>query len=95
MPIVELEHQKYLKDLKRKGSVLVCPRFTGRRLFSDNLVRECDECRYKIQLRPYNEAAHKKVCVECASKMEVKKAVPSGKIAGEITEQMLKRGVAS
>jgi len=95
MPIVELEHQKYLKGLKKKGSVLVCPRFAGRRLFPDNLIRECDECRYKIQLRPYNEVAHKKICVECASKMEVEKNVPSGKIVGEIMEQMLKRGVAS
>lgn len=95
MGIIELEHENYLKSLKRKGSVLVCPRFTGRRLFPDNLIRECDECRYKIQLRPYNEIAYKKICVECASKMDVEKAVASEKIAEEVIGQMLKRGVAS
>jgi len=95
MPIVELEHQKYLKSLKRKGSVLVCPRFTGMRLFPDNLVRECDECNHKIQLRPYNEVAYEKICVECASKKDVEKGVATDKVAEEIMEQMLKRGVAS
>lgn len=95
MSIVEIEHEKYLKNLKRKGSVLVCPRFTGRRLFLDNLIRKCEGCKYKIQLRPYNEIANKKICVECVSKMDVEKAMANDKAAEEIIGQMLKRGVAS
>lgn len=66
--IKAIPHDQYLKGIQDKESVLICMDEPTPE-FPDNLQGECDTCGCDIYYRPYNEKAHKKICVRCADKL--------------------------
>ena len=63
-----VSHKKYLKEIEKKGSILVCMPYTGKSLFKDDIKGKCSKCGTAITFRPYNKNADIKLCIKCANK---------------------------
>jgi hypothetical protein len=63
-----MPHKKYLKEIEKKGSILVCmPK--EKSFFKDDMKGKCSICGREIVFRPYNKNANKKICIECAERI--------------------------
>lgn len=63
-----MDHEKYLKDIKKSNAVLVC--MPGKESpFDNDVIDTCSKCGETIHYRPYNKGANTKICINCAMKL--------------------------
>ncbi len=68
-----MEHEKWLKEIKKVDAVLVCMP-SHKKTFDDDILDHCDKCKGKIHYRPYNKKATRKICIICANEQLEKEA---------------------
>lgn len=71
------------KEAEKVDFVICCSDLTHN-LFLDNLEGNCIKCKKQIYFRPHIPKKPKKICMECAEKLDVAKFVITEKVAQEL-----------